>query len=51
VINTKRKPEGVKVEVGLLKKSYCQWVGVELIDWMIILSVPFYSYHFVQYQC
>jgi len=25
VINTQRKPKGVKVEAGLMKKSHCQW--------------------------
>jgi len=25
VINTRRKRKGVKVETGLMKKSYCQW--------------------------
>jgi len=25
MINTQRKPKRLKVEAGLMKKSYCQW--------------------------
>ena len=40
-----RKPKVIKVEVGLMIKSYCQWE--QDWDWLMILSPPFYSYHFV----
>ena len=38
------KTKGVKVEVGLMKKSYCQWDR----DWLMTLFVIFYPCHFVR---
>ena len=44
MINTQRKPKGVEVEAGLMKKSHCQ--RDRLIDDFIgtVLSVPFCLY-------
>ena len=45
VINTQRKPKGVKVEAGLMKHHVVSWSG---IGRMMILSIPFYPYHCVR---
>jgi len=40
------KAKGVKVEAGLMTKSYCQWER----DWLMTLSVILCPYQFVQYH-